>query len=248
MSKSALAVTLMVIYAILSGGCAKETVNEEITEPVAVFDIKNEIHPAPCEVSFVNHSTGNSENCRWDFGDGTISQDDHPEHVYSAGGTYAVRLTVTNKLGSEAVTYKTLTIPEKPTRMKITGIELISVPDQDPNGSAWDPEDGPDVFFYILDENSIPITMTSCLNNIDNNSLPILVDSGLPLEFSQFTETIKIAAYDRDTGAGDPDDYLGGRSIHLSEVIPEYGAPYPLSLNFSGSSNPLRFNVKLEWE
>ncbi len=37
----------------------------------------------------------------WDFGDGNTSTDFSPSHVYSAGGTYSVMLTVTNGCGSD---------------------------------------------------------------------------------------------------------------------------------------------------
>lgn len=45
------------------------------------------------EVLFTNNSI-HAESCEWDFGDGYISNEIHPSHVYSASGTFTVILKV----------------------------------------------------------------------------------------------------------------------------------------------------------
>jgi hypothetical protein len=50
------------------------------------------------EVHFENSSTG-GEQYKWDFGDGTFSELMDPEHVYSAPGSYVVKLLVENDCG-----------------------------------------------------------------------------------------------------------------------------------------------------
>ena len=49
---------------------------------------------APLAVHFSDTSSGNPRSWRWDFGDGAISADANPVHVYSWPGVYDVSLTV----------------------------------------------------------------------------------------------------------------------------------------------------------
>ena len=46
----------------------------------------------------------------WDFGDGSYSTEQHPEHVFTQSGTYTVTLTVTNDFGCSATTSYTLIV------------------------------------------------------------------------------------------------------------------------------------------
>jgi len=54
-------------------------------------------------VTFTNSSTdtgGTISSYAWDFGDGNSSTTQNPSHTYAAGGTYNVKLTVTDNLGA----------------------------------------------------------------------------------------------------------------------------------------------------
>ncbi len=52
-------------------------------------------------VRFYSHSEGAGPlSIWWDFGDGTTATEANPEHQYSKGGEYTVRLTVANPMGS----------------------------------------------------------------------------------------------------------------------------------------------------
>jgi hypothetical protein len=59
------------------------------------------------QVQFQNQSTGNQPlSYLWDFGDQTTPSnqtDANPTHVYNTTGTYNVRLTVTNAVGTDSV-------------------------------------------------------------------------------------------------------------------------------------------------
>ena len=68
----------------------------------------------PLPVSFTDLSTGNVTGWAWNFGDGTTSTLQNPEHVYSRSGTYTVRLGVSGPGGSDVETkagYVTVTVP-----------------------------------------------------------------------------------------------------------------------------------------
>ncbi len=49
----------------------------------------------------------------WDFGDGGVSTDVNPQHMYAMAGIYAVRLTVTDDMGDVSTAYVLLIIREK---------------------------------------------------------------------------------------------------------------------------------------
>jgi PKD repeat protein len=62
---------------------------------------------APLTVHFTDASdpgTAPIEHWHWDFGDGNVSQEEAPVHVYIAPGTYAVSLTVTTTVATDTTT------------------------------------------------------------------------------------------------------------------------------------------------
>jgi len=58
---------------------------------------------APLQVTFTDLSTYEPTDWRWDFGDGTLSQDTSPVHTYTANGTYHVCLGVSNQYSSDTL-------------------------------------------------------------------------------------------------------------------------------------------------
>lgn len=54
---------------------------------------------------FTDLSTHVPTSWAWDFGDGTTSTEQNPEHTYSSLGQYTVSLTVTNTFGSDMATH-----------------------------------------------------------------------------------------------------------------------------------------------
>ena len=55
---------------------------------------------APVKVNFADKSLGNPTSWKWDFGDGTTSEERNPVHTFTRGGTFEVKLTI----GRESVT------------------------------------------------------------------------------------------------------------------------------------------------
>ncbi len=74
--------------------------------PVAGFSGTPTSGSAPLVVSFTDASTNAPTSWAWDFDDdGTVdSTAQHPQHTYSASGTYSVTLTATNASGSDSDT------------------------------------------------------------------------------------------------------------------------------------------------
>jgi PKD repeat protein len=48
----------------------------------------------PLEVSFHDESTGTITGWNWSFGDGQVSNEQNPQHLYSQAGNYTVTLSI----------------------------------------------------------------------------------------------------------------------------------------------------------
>jgi PKD repeat protein len=64
------------------------------------------------DASASSDSDGTIASYAWDFGDGAVSSQAAPSHLYTATGTYLVRLTVTDNLGATAEDTALVTIAE----------------------------------------------------------------------------------------------------------------------------------------
>lgn len=71
--------------------------------PVAAFKADRQSGKAPFVVRFTDLSKGIPTSWSWDFGDGTGSDEQNPNHIYMNEGSYDVRLTVSNQYGSDTV-------------------------------------------------------------------------------------------------------------------------------------------------
>lgn len=79
------------------------TISGDETErktPAANFTSSTTKGYAPLSVKFKDLSE-NATGWNWDFGDGTNSTQQNPEHTYSASGYYRVMLTVSNEYGTD---------------------------------------------------------------------------------------------------------------------------------------------------
>lgn len=61
-------------------------------------------------VQFSGQSTGTITSWNWEFGDGGTSSSQNPSHTYQKGGTYNVRLTVTDNCGKVATATRTAVV------------------------------------------------------------------------------------------------------------------------------------------
>jgi PKD repeat protein len=80
------------------------TVQAPQTAPVASFSANPTSGASPLVVNFTDTSTGQPTGWSWDFGDGASATSQNPSHTYTAAGTYAVSLNVTNAAGSDTAT------------------------------------------------------------------------------------------------------------------------------------------------
>jgi PKD repeat protein/Zn-dependent protease len=63
---------------------------------LAGFSVNQTNGPPPLGVQFTDTSTGSPETLNWSFGDGSVSGEENPVHIYSEIGTYTVSLEITN--------------------------------------------------------------------------------------------------------------------------------------------------------
>ena len=78
-------------------------VSAPVSPPIAEFGASPVAGTAPLAVQFADQSTG-ATAWSWNFGDGAVSTDRNPTHVYQTMGTYSVSLTVTNSAGQNTRT------------------------------------------------------------------------------------------------------------------------------------------------
>jgi beta propeller repeat protein len=69
--------------------------------PIANFSASSTCGNAPLYVRFTDNSTGTPTAWNWDFGDGTNSTEQNPEHTYSTAGNYTVTLTTGSADGTD---------------------------------------------------------------------------------------------------------------------------------------------------
>lgn len=75
-----------------------------VVAPVASFYGGPQTGGVPLRVSFTDVSSNTPTSWFWEFGDGTNSTSQNPEHVYSTSGFKTVALTATNSAGSNVTT------------------------------------------------------------------------------------------------------------------------------------------------
>ncbi|TAE53894.1 MAG: PKD domain-containing protein, partial [Bacteroidetes bacterium] len=96
-------------------GCVDTEVKPQyvrLSHPVANFTFSQSSICPGTAISFQDASTPDTtlSNWTWNFGDGTSSTLQSPQHIYTVPGTYTVTLTVRNVLGCEDMEVKTALI------------------------------------------------------------------------------------------------------------------------------------------
>uniref|UniRef100_UPI000A406248 PKD domain-containing protein n=1 Tax=Methanosarcina horonobensis TaxID=418008 RepID=UPI000A406248 len=75
-----------------------------VDSPVVSFSASPTSGKAPLTVNFTSQVKGSPTEWKWAFGDGNISTDKNPVHIYNKSGLYSVTLTASNAKGSNTLT------------------------------------------------------------------------------------------------------------------------------------------------
>jgi plastocyanin len=110
---------------------SKQTAQIEITVTAALsvaISASVTEGPAPFEVSFTAEVQGTAAKYNWDFGDGSTSTEQNPEHTFTAEGSYSVKLVVTAPDGSTASAEKTITVTA-PQQASLHIVKMVTTQD-----------------------------------------------------------------------------------------------------------------------
>lgn len=91
------------------------------SEPVAMFSVENAEPEVGQEVIFTNESD-NANSFEWDFGDGYISEEKNPVHVYTSTGTFDVLMTAYSRKNLTSQATVTIKV-QVPTLLEIEVVE-----------------------------------------------------------------------------------------------------------------------------
>ena len=78
------------------------------------FTANTSAGPAPLVVQFTDTSWGSPDTWSWNFGDGAVSGDQNPVHIFLTAGNYSVNLTVWNPSGSSSRVMPLTVTPQGP--------------------------------------------------------------------------------------------------------------------------------------
>ncbi len=213
---------------------------------VARFQIEGDHTFAPAVVKFINKSE-HADKFHWTFGDGSVSTEENPMHIYNNGGIYTVTLEAEGPGGSDTDMYEVI-IKNIPTHCFFYKLIINDLPFTDPNtGSGWDVTNGPDVFFQIIDVNNNVLYGDQSLRieNVIPDSLPLIWEwnVGNYWEVPSLNAGYKIEVYDYDLL--NSNDLIGQVDFFPPDFM-TITQHYPDTLHLI--NNDLSIDVLVEWE
>lgn len=124
-------------------------------KPIADFNASPRTGMAPLMINFNDLSSNNPTNWHWEFGDGQISNQQSPDHLYQSPGTFTITLTVSNSTDSDTrkkAAYIVLVVSDSIPKssfsaVPITGeaplaVSFSDLTENNPDSWAWDFGDG----------------------------------------------------------------------------------------------------------
>jgi gliding motility-associated-like protein len=174
---------------------SKKTLNGLPNFVQSYFDIPAIDYDTKClgdETLFTILNASNIDSVKWDFGDGTLSKDFNPFHVFSAPGQYFVTLTETFDDEDFQTTIPVLINPLPPKSFEAKGDSMYLFPgsrvplDAGEGMFAYEWQDGSNGQIFEVDKGgdiSVRIEDMNCCHN-DNAIKVISLDIALPTAFT----------------------------------------------------------------
>lgn len=122
-------VQLVVLETNDANGHRSEQVQQITLNPAldAVFSFAP-VEGNPLALQFMDQSTGSIAFRQWEFGDGGFSNDQNPVHQFRGGGSYNVRLVVSDSSGATDAMEQQVTVIDPPTAVPPTAEPPTAVP------------------------------------------------------------------------------------------------------------------------
>jgi PKD repeat protein len=188
--------------------CQKENSIKTIKADFSISDTLLKVYENP---GVTNLSDTGAIVYNWDFGDGFISGEKNPVHIYTAPGSYVIKLKITDNEGNSDSSEQHIKVGER----FVYEIVISSLAEQKwyPDFGNWDADSTginsyPDVYFVIKENNEPTLFESKSIYNV--NAIQ------LPLKFS--IPDIKINP-NASIGIGSTGIYLNDRDGTVSEEI-----------------------------
>ncbi len=240
---------LISLIFVLMTSCSKDspTAPSVTPTPTVDFSYSGANNASPANVTFTSITT-NTTNYLWDFGDNGTSTAANPQHLYTAGGVYTVKLKVTGAGGTTS-TIKTVNIGAPLTSVKITKVTVVNIPFTKPGGtSGWDLDGtGPDVYFQIQNQSSTVLfnsTSAARLSDVTPSMLPFWWTMTNPFVITNYSSPIFIELFDYDLGTTDED--MGYVGFAMSNYTTGSSA-YPTTVTQTNTTYGITVKLDLLW-
>lgn len=247
--KKKLFTSLIIVILTIMVSCSKDSPAAPVVIPAPTvnFSYLGANGSAPSTVSFTSTTT-NATNYLWDFGDNGTSTLTNPQHLYTAGGVYTVKLTVSGTGGTTSTT-KTVNIGAALTHVKISKVTIVNIPFTKPGGtSGWDTDGtGPDIYFQIQDQNStvlFDVTSANRMNNVTPSLLPFFWTMTTPFAITDLTQSRYIELFDYDLVTTNED--MGYVGFAMSNYTTGAGA-YPTTVTETNTTYGITVKLDLIW-
>jgi hypothetical protein len=195
---------------------------------------------APCRVLFYNQSV-RGQTFFWEFGDGTTSVLENPDHVYYDPGYYTVRLTAMNGRDTNHLS-RTVVIQNPPTVCRITGVAIENCPVTSGIGISLDIGSDPDFFFNLENTSGTILFNGSSIRQTDNANFPVIWDLSpyINIPSNAFNAVFRIHIWDYDLL--DANDDVSFVEFVTADFMTPYNH-YPNEFNLYNGSTQVRVGV-----
>lgn len=233
---------VLAVFIFTLNACKKEnsSIDASGSKPFAEFTFIVGKAPQESVVSFTNYSQ-DAKTFTWDFGDGTTSTESNPKHFYQNAGSYTVKLTAINSVGTETIE-KTVVVSAPYKTCKIVQIILEGYAD-----GQWDAGNNlPDVYLKMVE--GTDSYSTRDVKFYDDYQAGGLAEFrfNTPYPMSPLTRTITFSFWDKDNNTiGDADDYMG-EFVFTPIDYAIFSEPFPYILSFKNAK--IEGRIVLWWE
>ncbi|MFC0878212.1 PKD domain-containing protein [Saccharicrinis sp. FJH2] len=229
MKKTKILLPLLAFLSLLS--CEKKQ------EPAGDFTYTLSQNFSPVEVTFIADYT-DAETYSWDFGyNQTISGKTVTKTLTE--GIHTVTLTVSGA-GGETKNTKTINIPGKATKMKVTSIDVNNFPATNADGKTWDNDPGsnPDIFVIAGTEGDSEFAQSSNFHDDAISGKTYSFD--IEYTFTKFDKGFFVNIYDIDAASYEfVGGLIGSMEYHRNNGYPD---------SFDMVLNEYSFTVHVVWE